>query len=83
MKTGLTLFFLCLPILLFAQKRTVSGYVVDAQTGETVIGVNVVVEGTQKGAATDGNGYFVIPWLEAKPYTLRFMHIAYEKKLVL
>jgi len=82
MKNGLILIFLCLPALLFAQKRTVSGYVVDAQTGETVIGVNVIVEGTQKGAATDGNGYFVIPRLEAKPYKLRFMHIAYENKFV-
>ena len=68
--------------MLPAQKRTVSGYVVDAQTGETVIGVNVVVEGTQRGTATDGNGYFVIPRLEAKSYTLRFMHIAYEKKVI-
>ena len=66
MKTGWILLFLCLPAMLLAQKRTVSGYVVDAQTGETIIGVNVVVEGTQRGAATDGNGYFVIPRLEAK-----------------
>jgi len=67
--------------MLFAQ-RTVSGYVVDAETGETIIGVNVMIEGTLKGAATDGNGYFVIPGLEAGSYALRVMHIAYEEKII-
>ena len=66
--------------MLNAQKRTVSGYVVDAKTGETIIGVNVIIGGTLRGAATDGNGYFVIPGLEAQTHTLRLTHIAYDKK---
>ncbi len=65
---------------LWAGKHSISGYVVDGKTGETIIGANIVVKSTTRGAATDGNGYFVIPGLQPGNYTLNFMHIAYEKK---
>ncbi|MCK4446233.1 MAG: carboxypeptidase regulatory-like domain-containing protein, partial [Candidatus Marinimicrobia bacterium] len=38
----------------------ISGRVVDSSTGEPLVGVNIVVEGTTMGAATDIDGYFVI-----------------------
>ena len=38
----------------------VSGYVADQESGETIIGVNVMVTGTDLGAATDRNGFFTI-----------------------
>ncbi|RKY52582.1 MAG: TonB-dependent receptor, partial [Candidatus Neomarinimicrobiota bacterium] len=38
----------------------ISGRVVDATTGEPLVGVNVVIEGTTMGAATDIDGNFVI-----------------------
>jgi len=63
-----------------AQTVTVSGYVVDQKTGETLIGVNVLVKGLYKGAATDGNGYFWISGLSPGRYTLVVTHIGYEKK---
>jgi len=56
----------------------VSGYVADAETGETIIGVNIIVEGTTMGATTDINGFFVIRRLPPGETTLRFTHIAYE-----
>ncbi len=56
----------------------VSGYVADAETGETIIGVNIIVEGTSLGATTDLNGFFVIRRLRPGETTLRFSHIAYE-----
>ena len=43
----------------FAQ-RTVTGSVIDAETGEPVIGAAVKVVGTTMGAATDVNGKFTI-----------------------
>ena len=67
---------------LWAGKHSISGYVVDEETGETIIGVNIVVKDTKRGAATDGNGYFVIPALQPGNYTLDFMHIAYQKKSI-
>jgi len=39
----------------------IAGRVVDANTGEPLIGVNVVISGTSMGAATDIDGnYFII-----------------------
>ena len=48
-----------LPLSLFAQ-MTVSGSVSDAATGGALAGANVVVEGTDLGAATDANGAYTI-----------------------
>jgi hypothetical protein len=39
---------------------TVSGFIRDAGTNEAVYDVNVTIEGTRLGAATNMNGYFVI-----------------------
>ena len=41
-----------------AQVGTVEGRVIDARTGETIPGANVVVEGTTIGASTDVDGEF-------------------------
>ena len=72
--------FLLLPAYAFAQVYTVSGYVVNSQTGETLIGVNVLVKGTGRGAASDGNGFFRITGLKKGEYALRFTYIGYEQK---
>jgi len=47
--------FICFS--LFAQERMISGTVKDV-TGETLIGVNIVIQGTTKGTATDIDGNF-------------------------
>lgn len=41
-----------------AQAQTVSGVVTDEQTGEELTGVNIVVQGTTIGTATDMNGEY-------------------------
>lgn len=38
----------------------ISGKIVDSQNGVGLIGVNVIIEGTSLGAASDKNGHFVI-----------------------
>lgn len=78
---GLTaLVLLAIANVFGASKLTISGYIIDSTSGETIIGVNVIVRGTTRGAATDVNGYFVISSLIAGNYTLDFRHIAYENK---
>jgi len=64
-----------------AARFHLSGIVTDRSTGETLIGVNVLIRGTSRGTATDGNGYFVLTGLEPGDYILEFSHIAYEEKL--
>lgn len=58
----LWLFFaacVCAVSMTFAQ-TTVTGKVVDAQTGEPVVGASVLVKGTTQGIATDVNGNFTL-----------------------
>jgi len=60
----------------FAQK-TVSGRVTDAETGETLPGVNVIVKGTTRGTTTDVNGNYKIE-LIAEDKILSFSFVGYE-----
>jgi len=55
----------------------VEGRVVDARSGETLIGVHVVVEGTSIGTTTDLEGKFELP-LPAGTYSLVFRYIGYQ-----
>ena len=45
--------------ILFAQ-MTVSGTVTDASSGDALAGANVVVDGTDLGAAADANGGYTL-----------------------
>jgi len=49
----------------------IAGVVRDAQTGEPLPGANVVVEGTNMGAACDADGYFYIIRLEPGTYSVQ------------
>jgi hypothetical protein len=39
---------------------SINGIVIDSETGETLIGVNVVLEGISKGTATDIDGEYIL-----------------------
>ena len=56
----------------------IRGAVVDAQTGEPLIGVNVIVKGTTLGAATDVNGVFIILRVAPGTYNVEASMIGYE-----
>ena len=57
---------------------TISGLVVDALSGEPLIGTNVAVEGTSLGASTDLNGEYIIPNVPAGTHTIVFRYIGYK-----
>ncbi len=59
----------------------VSGTVTDAQTGDPLTGVNILVVGTSTGTATDADGHYnlSVPSLHD---TLRFSFIGYKTKVV-
>lgn len=59
------------------QAGTLRGQVTDSKTGETLIGVNVFIDGTSTGTATDLDGYYSIEGLDAGTYTLVFSYISY------
>ena len=56
----------------------ISGRVTDSETGEPLPGVNMIVEGTTLGAATDLKGYFVILNVPPGVYTLKASMIGYK-----
>ena len=56
---------------------TIKGNVTDAQTGEALVGANVVLVGTQFGSAADVNGDFTLP-APAGTYQLRVSYIGYK-----
>ncbi len=56
----------------------IAGKVTDAETGEPLPGVNVVVEGTYRGAATDLEGMYSILNISPGTYTVKFSSIGYN-----
>jgi len=78
-----SLFVLVFSATLFAgQTGKISGKVVDAQTGEAVIGANIVVEGTFLGAAADFDGYYYINNIPPGEYRLIVSAVGYQKVTV-
>ncbi|WP_445666179.1 TonB-dependent receptor domain-containing protein [Fodinibius sp. AD559] len=61
---------------------TIAGTVVDAKSGEAVIGANVSITGTTKGAATDLDGNYTIRDLEPGIYSISVSYISYAKKTI-
>ena len=59
-----------------------SGTVTDAGTGEGLPFVNITLEGTQMGAATDIDGNYVILNIPPGTYTVRFQYIGYQTVVV-
>jgi len=63
-------------------KAKIYGQVVDAETGETLIGANVRIEELIKGTATDIDGRYSIDNIEPGTYTIIFSFISFQTKVV-
>lgn len=66
---------------LFAQKGALSGTILDGETGETLIGANVVIAGTAIGTSTDFDGKYQF---QADPgtYNIVISYIGYSNKQI-
>ncbi|MGE4586981.1 MAG: TonB-dependent receptor [Mangrovibacterium sp.] len=80
-KFKLTVLFLFLGTLSFAQKGWIRGTVYDGKTGEYLPGVTIFAEGTTRGTLTDLDGAFNLP-VEAGTYQIRVSFISYAPLLV-
>lgn len=70
-----------MPLCAVAQPTgTISGVVIDAESDITLPSVNVVVQGTVRGAATDAEGHFSIRSLEPGGYTLEVRLVGYHQE---
>ncbi|SFN92022.1 TonB-dependent Receptor Plug Domain [Algoriphagus ornithinivorans] len=63
----------------FAQ-TTISGTVTDADTNETLVGVNILVKGKVIGTITDLSGKFSLNVNQAPPFTLIFSMVGYTSQ---
>lgn len=75
----LTFLIALAPVLLLSGTTgKIVGRTTDNETGEPLIGVNIILEGTSLGAATDLDGYFMILNVQPGLYSLRASMIGYK-----
>tara|TARA_B100000929_G_scaffold53274_2_gene39148 strand:- start:910 stop:4092 length:3183 start_codon:yes stop_codon:yes gene_type:complete len=80
-RLGFTILMLVgMSTFLFAQQGSISGRVTDADTGDPLVGANVLVVGTNLGAATDINGEYSISAVPAGAQRLNANYIGYASK---
>ena len=71
--------FLLLAQIILAQNYTLSGYVEDINSGESLIGANVIIKEINVGCSTNNYGFFSITIPKGK-YKLSTSFIGYEIK---
>lgn len=69
--------FFCSTII-FAQTGSITGTVTDPDSKEALIGVTVLVDGTNLGEITDLNGVFTIENVPTGTRTVRIKYVSYE-----
>ncbi len=80
---AVTMMIVCALTVVLAQTGgKISGVVTDAQTGEALIGANVVVRGTSLGASTDLDGNYFILNIPAGKYDIQASMVGYERVIV-
>jgi hypothetical protein len=61
-----------------AQSYSISGYVSDSSSRETLIGATIQLKGENRAAITDGNGFFSLPGVKPGNHVIVFSHIGYR-----
>ena len=74
---------LVLPTLLFSQiDGSINGYIYDSKSQLPLLGANVIIEGTEKGAISNENGFFEITNISPKSYNLSVSYVGYQSKKI-
>lgn len=73
--------FLFFPSILFAQGIDIRGTVTDSTNGQRLPFVNVVLLTTTKGAATNINGFYLIPNVQPGKYEIAVSAVGYRRKV--
>lgn len=78
----ITLVFSVIVGFIFAQQATIRGIVKDSRTNETIIGANVVIEGTTIGTSTGVDGSYTISNLDPGTYNLLVTFVSYHRQRI-
>lgn len=73
----LILFFLIFHVISFSQNFTLSGYLEDIETGESLIGANILIDEINIGGSTNNYGFFSLTVPQGN-YTIICSYIGYE-----
>jgi hypothetical protein len=65
------------PLIFSGTTGKIAGTITDADNGEPLPGVNIVLEGTTMGAVTNLDGYFVILNVPPGSYSIKASYIGY------
>ena len=77
----LLLSFLCFNFSLDAQ-TIVKGIVRDGETGEDIIGANIIIQGLTEGTISDWDGTFEFTTDKSYPITLEVSYIGYAEQVI-
>jgi TonB-dependent receptor len=72
--------FTILSGITYSQTGTISGKIIDAKSGEELIGASVLIKGTGKGASSDINGFYKLSGIEPGTYSLICKYVSYKEK---
>lgn len=78
-KVSLGVFLMLFSISMFAQS-TVSGKITDAESGEGLIGANVIISGTSIGTTTDLDGNYSLTSDRALPWTIEVSYTGFTNQ---
>lgn len=82
LQRALFLSLICVSYLLAGSSGKIAGIVTDADSGEPLPGVNIVVKNALLGAASDLDGYYVILNVPPGRYTLEISMVGYGTKRI-
>lgn len=80
--SGLIVLLLTTSITFAGTTGKITGKITDEQTGEAIVGANVIVEGTFLGAAADIEGFYSISNVPPGTYRLIISAVGYQKTIV-
>jgi len=74
------IFILLFSSWIFAQTGSIRGTITDQEVGDPLIGANIIIDGTNMGAATDVEGSYQITNVPAGEHVLKVTYIGYEEQ---
>ncbi|MFA5782936.1 MAG: carboxypeptidase-like regulatory domain-containing protein, partial [Bacteroidales bacterium] len=72
------IFVILVCLTAFSQTASIKGFIKEDETGEPVIFTSVYLKGTQYGAVSDVNGYYVISKIPAGSYVLMITCLGFD-----
>ncbi len=82
MRKQILLLLLSCSLLMGANFGRISGKVVESESGDPIMGANIIVEGIDLGAASDQEGNYLIAQIPPGKYNVRCQYIGYTPVVV-